>query len=229
MNSKPMTYDEFLAKWNGKLCDFDGYYGYQCMDLAHQFAVEVNGQDIPAAPAAKDVWTKESPGYEKFENTPEAVPEKGDIIIWGVEVGPYGHIAVFDHGDVNGFVSFDQNWPINSSCHLQNHNYKGVLGWLRPHVVATPPPASEPIQPTNTITQEQAIRDAYQGLTGMQPSEGELNYRLVENRPLRELIDSICSGDQRFKDKWVVCPEPAKLDDETKGALRRFFGFLGLG
>lgn len=126
-----MTTQEFFNKYNNKGIDRDGYYGYQCMDLAHQFAVEVNGIDFPPAPAAKDVWNKDCKGYDKIKNTPDGVPQKGDIIIWGTEIGQYGHIAVFDQGNASTFTSFDQNFPIGSLCHYQNHSYKGVLGWLR--------------------------------------------------------------------------------------------------
>ena len=45
---------------------------------------------------------------------------------------PFGHIAVFYNGDLNSFMSFDQNWGGNF-CHYQNHNYNFVLGWLRPN------------------------------------------------------------------------------------------------
>lgn len=134
-----MTYQEFVDKYKDKGIDFDGYYGYQCMDLAHQYAVEVVGHDFAPAPAAKDVWDQNINGYDKISNTPDGVPTKGDIIVWGTAIGPFGHIAVFDHGDANTFTSFDQNWPINSVCHFQNHNYTGVLGWFHPQS-STPPP-----------------------------------------------------------------------------------------
>ena len=29
-----MTYQEFKSKYDGKYVDYDGYYGYQCWDLA---------------------------------------------------------------------------------------------------------------------------------------------------------------------------------------------------
>ena len=38
-----MTFDEFIAKWNGKGIDLDYAYGDQCMDLMHQYIVEVLG------------------------------------------------------------------------------------------------------------------------------------------------------------------------------------------
>lgn len=134
-----MTIQQFFDKYNGKGIDFDGYYGFQCMDLAHQYAVEVVGKDFAPAPAAKDVWKQNISGYDKIPNTPNGVPQKGDIVIWGVGIGPYGHIAVFDHGDQNSFVSFDQNWPLGSLCHFQNHNYNGVLGWFHPKSITTQP------------------------------------------------------------------------------------------
>lgn len=140
-----MTTQEFFDKWNNKGIDFDGYYGFQCMDLAHQYAVEVVGIDIHPAPAAKDVWNETIDGYDKIENTPEGVPTRGDIVIWGTGVGAYGHIAVFDHGDQNSFTSFDQNWPLNSLCHYQNHNYNGVLGWFHPQKDVNTVPVVAPV------------------------------------------------------------------------------------
>lgn len=141
-----MTIQQFFDKYNNKGIDFDNYYGFQCMDLAHQYAVEVVGFDFAPAPAAKDVWNQNPKGYIKIKNTPDGVPVRGDIIIWGTAVGPFGHIAIFDHGDSNSFVSFDQNWPINSLCHFQNHNYTGVLGWLHPKSTPTTPQPSVPEQ-----------------------------------------------------------------------------------
>jgi len=148
-----MTHQNFINKWDGKACDWDKYFGYQCVDLAHQYAVEVNERDIPNAPAAKDLWKKDIPGYTKIANTPTNVPQQGDIIIWGTEVGAYGHIAIFDHGDASSFVSFDQNWPVNSVCHLQNHSYKGVLGWLRPLKPRETVMYTAPISSANTAQQ----------------------------------------------------------------------------
>jgi len=50
-------------------------------------------------------------------------------MVW---TGNWGHIAIYYEGDVNSFVSFDQNFPTGSSCHLQGHDYQNVLGWLHP-------------------------------------------------------------------------------------------------
>lgn len=132
-----MNIQDFFDLWNNKGCDFDGVYGFQCMDLANQYNKDVIGAPRLAGNAV-DAWTTYSPDfYDKIENTPTNTPALGDIVIWGTNIGVYGHIAVCKEADTNNFTSFDQNWPLDSLCHFQNHNYNGVLGWLHPRP-ATP-------------------------------------------------------------------------------------------
>lgn len=145
-----ITFDpDFINKWNGRGIDFDGFYGDQCMDLMHQYIVEVLGYSdgrILAAPTAKDVYLnfnnmfgKEY--FTKIDNTPTGVPQKGDIVFWNASPGnTAGHVAIFKDGNVTTFNSFDQNFPTGSKCHVQSHNYNYVLGWLR-GTPNTPPPS----------------------------------------------------------------------------------------
>ena len=138
-----MRFDEFIAKWNGKLLDWDGYYGGQCVDLYRQYCQEV--LQIPQSPpvvGAKDIWGSYlKKHFDRINNDPMAVPVKGDIVIWDKYAGGgYGHVGVFVSGSVNSFESFDENWPVGSVCHIQKHNYTNVLGWLHPkntHVVVS--------------------------------------------------------------------------------------------
>jgi hypothetical protein len=130
-----MTYSEFKKKWLGKGINFDGAYGNQCMDVYRQYVKEVLGypQSKPVK-GAKDVWSTYLPeGYERITNDPKAIPQQGDVIIWGH--GTYGHIAICDSANVNSFISFEQNWTeLDGSgvTELRKHDYKNVLGWLRP-------------------------------------------------------------------------------------------------
>ena len=132
-----MKLQQFIEKFNGKYIDFDGAYGAQCMDLMHYYCVQVLGLTdgrILAAPGARDVFNnfdniKGKEFFERIPNTPQGVPKEGDIMFWGYN--PYGHVAVFIEGDANSFRSFDQNSPVGSPCHVQNHTYTNVLGWLR--------------------------------------------------------------------------------------------------
>lgn len=130
-----MTIQEFFNKYNNKYIDYDGYYGYQCMDLYRQFVKEVYGcQQSPPVSGAAKVWdTYNKDFFNRIPNGPVNYPLKGDIIIWNNRAGGgYGHIAIGMDATSYTFNSFDQNWPTGSRCHKQPHNYTNVLGWLTP-------------------------------------------------------------------------------------------------
>lgn len=139
-----MSAQDFFDKYNGIGLDYDGSYGNQCMDLALYYNQEVVGAPRLIGNAA-DVWdTYPQDYYDRIVNTPDGVPNLGDVMIWGRGVGPDGHIAVFQEGDPNQFTSQDINWPVQGYydkdgnfigtgvCHFQPHSYNGVIGWLRP-------------------------------------------------------------------------------------------------
>ena len=136
-----MTLDEFINKWSGVYADFDGYYGAQCSDLAQFYNRDVVGGPFLTGEAAADLWeTYPVQLYERILNTIDAVPQKGDLMIWKKTSSlPWGHVAICVSGDQNSFKSFDQNWPTGSPAHIVDHNYNGVLGWLRP-IKTTPAP-----------------------------------------------------------------------------------------
>ena len=130
-----MSFDQFIAKWDGKLLDYDNAYGGQCVDVYRQYIKEVLGypQSKPVVGAAQiwDTYLKDY--FIRITNTPNGVPKKGDIVIWSKYAGGgYGHVGIFIDGDVYKFNSFDENWPSGSRCHKQPHNYTNVLGWLTP-------------------------------------------------------------------------------------------------
>jgi hypothetical protein len=130
-----MTAKQWLDAVNGKYIDYDGIYGAQCVDLIKKYFPEVIG--IPAIRNnAVDYWTNYPTGsFTRITNTPSFIPIRGDIMIWGTGVGTYGHIAIIDTANVNTFVSLDQNWPYSNGttpAKYITHNYKSVLGVLRP-------------------------------------------------------------------------------------------------
>lgn len=133
-----MQFNEFLAKYNGKYVDWDGVYGPQCVDLMRQYILEVlalPNDSVKPVVGAKDVYNKfdnivDNNFFEKIPNTLVAIPEEGDIVLWGNST--YGHVAICIEGaGQNTFRSFDQNYPTGSPCHVQEHNYTSVLGWIR--------------------------------------------------------------------------------------------------
>ncbi len=128
-----MIIKEFFEKYNGKEIDYDGYYDAQCVDLYDMYCKEVVGCPIYLVEGAKDIWNNYPLDYfDRVPNTIDAIPNEGDVMIWGSGLGPYGHVAIYSSGDVNNFVSFDQNFPLGTPCHFQDHNYNYVIGWLRP-------------------------------------------------------------------------------------------------
>lgn len=150
-----MTTQEFLDKYTGVGIDWDGFYGNQCMDEFLQY-----NQDVVHAPRvfgnAKDVWnTYPTAFYTRYDNTPDAVPHLGDVIIWGTGIGADGHIAICKEADVNHFISLDQNWNNVQTCELITHNYNAVLGWIRPIVIVppveVPPVVNNPPEVVNPV------------------------------------------------------------------------------
>ena len=123
-----MITDQFIAKYNGIRVG-DG----QCMALMHQYCGDAFGltPDVLKAVSALKAFTNFQwpQHFSKTVNTPAGVPNKGDLIFFSTP--PYGHVAIFFSGDINQFTSFDQNWPLGTTPHLQRHDYKQVLGWLR--------------------------------------------------------------------------------------------------
>jgi len=129
-----MTLQQFVDKYNGKLVDYDGAYGGQCVDLYRMYVKEVLGlAQTPLVVGAKDIWTNETKGFEKIANTPTGVPSVGDVMIWGAKYGPYGHVAIVTSADVNRFTCFSQNDPSGALCAYKNYaTYGPTLGWLHP-------------------------------------------------------------------------------------------------
>lgn len=130
-----MNIQEFIDRYNGKKIDWDNAYGGQCVDLYRQYCHDV--LEIPQSPpvqGAADIWTTYlQEHFYQVENTPEAVPIPGSVVIWNKKAGGgYGHVAVAVSGNKGSFISFDQNWNKLSVCELVTHTYTNVIGWLVP-------------------------------------------------------------------------------------------------
>lgn len=186
-----MTLSDFISAYSGKPVDFDGIYPNQCMDLAHWYiysVLNITDKTVCAAPSAYQVFTNFDNSsakvyFEKIVNTPDNVPLAGDIIVWGQEVSPYGHIAVFVDGDVNTFHSFDANWPLSALPHLQEHNYSGVLGWLRYNKQIDTSKSNEQVQ-GELRSQIEAVQMCQ---ISLKSATDQLNIALADNGDLLQL------------------------------------------
>lgn len=137
-----ITYAEFIKKHAGKAMDFDGVAGAQCVDLIKYYLKEV----FNINPGA---WGDAHCYYDNFNNitalknnctrianTPDFVPQKGDIVVWSPSLssGGWGHVAIATgEGNTKEFYTYDQNWTGNhDACKMVKHNYNHVYGVLRP-------------------------------------------------------------------------------------------------
>lgn len=189
-----MTLTEFLIKWNGKFCEVAGSPGAlnQCVDLANAYIREVLGLPIIEWTNAVDFPSKAGDKYDYILNTPTNIPKEGDIIVW--KPSP-GHISIFLEGNVDTFKSFDQNFPTGSNCHVQNHTYQNVIGWLRAKNV---PQSADDTQ--KVIDELRTQRDNnWNELLVERSKNTELTQQLQEeqtkNQGLREAFDKQTQAD----------------------------------
>lgn len=133
-----MNYNEFINAYKGKSFDYDGVSGVQCVDLVKQYLNKVFGIKPGSWGNAKDYYEDYNSNkilkanFTRIANTPEFVPKKGDIAVWGTGLGnKYGHIAIATgEGTTSYFYSYDLNWN-GKTVKKVKHTYKGFLGVLR--------------------------------------------------------------------------------------------------
>ena len=131
-------FQQFLNQVNGKYVDFDGVYGFQCFDLVNKWSTTLGYRPFGGL-YAYGIFDQPQGNYSQIKNTPDAVPQAGDIIVWNSRYGGgYGHTAIATGtGNTSYFESLDQNYPTGSPAHIVRHSYDGVIGWLRPNKLTT--------------------------------------------------------------------------------------------
>ena len=143
--------DKYVKEWEGKRVDFDGVYGYQCVDLIRHFFREVYKENLGPTWGSARGWWLNSVGnfnsrYKRVENNLQdqnQVPRAGDIIFF--DGGRHGHvwIVVTGYKGENRIDVLEQNggsgngdglW--NNSIRVHSYTYNrnapligNVLGW----------------------------------------------------------------------------------------------------
>lgn len=151
-----------VAAWLGSHInrdwDFDGAYGAQCYDLAQFFNQDLVGGPRFVGLYAADIITQAGNKYQRIDNTPEFVPQAGDLMVWNKNLGAgAGHVAVCTgEGDTNYFVSLDQNWNRPTASYVR-HTYDNVIGVLRP-LVSVPTDLPAPSKDNEGIVNGQGLR-----------------------------------------------------------------------
>lgn len=134
-----MNYKEFVNTYLGKATDYDGGYGPQCVDLIKLYLDKVFNLKIGAIGNAHVYYDNYNKvdilknNFTRIANTPDFIPNKGDIVVWSTAQGNgCGHVAIATgEGTKTYFYSYDQNWDGKVMKKIY-HTYTNVLGVLRP-------------------------------------------------------------------------------------------------
>lgn len=134
------SYEEFIKEVDGTSFDYDKVSQIQCVDLIKKYLADCFEIKVPNGFGnAIDYYTgfeKKKLLYENFikiKNTPEFIPEKGDIFVWNEKRGKgAGHVAICTgEGTTSYFYSYDLNWNNKKKVQKVKHDYKNILGVLR--------------------------------------------------------------------------------------------------
>lgn len=150
-----ISFNDFYNKYNGKAGTGDTSENKgQCVGLVEVFWDEIGG--IPHVYGnAQDLYANApTTSFTKIPNSPTAVPQVGDVIVWNNGInGTVGHTGIATgKGDINTFECFEQNDPTGSAPRLKTYNYNHVVGWLRAKnfTNTSPTPTPNPV----VITQD---------------------------------------------------------------------------
>lgn len=129
-----LSIDGFAIKYLGKSLDWDGEYGYQCVDLMRYWIDNIKGKQLPGlVGGAKNGFKLADPKYwTKIKYTGKNKPRGGDIVFF--DNSPLGHVAIALRKDQKWPIhrTIDQNWGSNKVKKVE-HNARrdNVIGWIR--------------------------------------------------------------------------------------------------
>lgn len=150
----------YIKTLEGKGWDFDGWYGWQCFDLANMYWNYISGGSL-AGEGAKDIPNANNfKGLaDVYQNTASFKAQEGDIGIFGAKYGGgYGHVFIVLNGNYDGNVmqllSLDQNWYGGGRAKTEVaqrivHNYDFPMWFIRPHFKS---------ESTKTISEQSATK-----------------------------------------------------------------------
>ena len=133
-----MDTKQFVDEYFGKKVDFDGVYGYQCVDLFRQFNKDVFGfPHTGGVEGAKDLYENygklavEKQYYEQIKKD-GVVPIEGDIVVFGATPSnKYGHVAIVLWASKKVMVVAEQNGMTQKGFEIVVRTYDNCLGFLR--------------------------------------------------------------------------------------------------
>lgn len=127
-----MTLETFVKTWLHKKCDYDGYYGPQCVDLFRQYLKDVwNIPHTGAVEGAKDIWLK----YDKLELEKKFLKKvkavkPGDVVVFD-GADKYGHVGIYLAALGESMIILEQDGYKKDGVKITLYSDEKVLGFLR--------------------------------------------------------------------------------------------------
>lgn len=187
-----MTPKQFYEKYNGRGIDYDGAYGYQCVD-GFKIACQELGIPVKATPNnwADGYWLyRNQLGYNKYFDyisNPKDFKD-GDWVIWKQKSlsHPSSHIAMYYKGK-----SFGENQGGNRHFNLKATNFSDALGALRPKVWAknSTNPTPSVVKRVNATSSAKSFDNKLTGTYSVKPAVGlNMRYGAGTNQKIMVLL-----------------------------------------
>ena len=185
--------EQFLSDYLGKSKGYptDKEYLGECLSICKIFIKECFGINPPASGtnSAYGYWSNfPNPlgeKFEKVENTPDLIPQKGWIGIMKPWNGnPYGHIFIVADGSTKSICkNWAQNWT-SKIFQLESNKYTHIIGFLKP---------KESIIDDMTADEKKALEllENYKISAGHGNLEGAINALVGSVSALRNATESI--------------------------------------
>ncbi len=182
--------------------DWDGMYGFQCMDLAVAYMNYVTDGKVTMWGNAKDaIQNNFGDTATIYKNTTSFEPQYGDIAVWTTgNFSTYGHIAIVVDGnpnkDLQVFKSLDQNWyggglAKTELAQIITHNYDGVTHFIRPNFKSS----------NQTVTESKTVSKTSSNTSKKTTSDTKKSKTLKYNR---DEVKGYKLPKRGYKPKFVV-------------------------
>lgn len=221
------TLQTFFSEWLGKSVEVEDASALdQCMDWAFKYCDDFLHIDHAAIrhEFAYQVYTAATDltrqYFQLIPNTPEAIPQAGDLPIFDQTVGPAGHICVAKGtGDTNSFESVDQNWNGHNYVEAVTHSYNGCIGWLRPLTPPTPQPTDLQVclQQHDTLVRELNQAKATIEIINNANSAKDTQIAKLDGE-ITGLESRLASSDQALKAKTDLADTLPALQEQLRQA-----------
>jgi hypothetical protein len=185
----------------GKVLDFDGSYGSQCVDafnFYYQFLVGRSPYaDGYGVAGAKDLWNVATSRFTKIPDSPTLVPQVGDILIYGSTWGgSFGHVEMVVGVSPTGCTIVGSNLTGNQNIGVQRTfrtwgGMRGLTGVLRYNGFNSAPSAGGEVMNEDTGRQIEYYYLGRNGRDGRKDGLGQpsqLTGQPLTNAKLNELF-----------------------------------------